>query len=122
MFTVDDKEYIRATCDKPAATPCLFVSAASGSKLFSTQLYPYSYVGKTYVNKQWITENKTGNYYVVKFLGHDKEINTKGSLKQLMKNMYNHDLITEAGDLDASKLDEFITIYGEKNPNAIEVE
>lgn len=123
VFMVDDAAYITAGCDHPASEPCVYFSSTSNAKLFSTQDYKYAKKVRKHVGGgKYVTEDGEGTYYLIKFLGQDKEMNHIGYLKGFVKNVARHGLLDVSGNLDLSKLDEFIEIYGEKNPNAIELE
>ena len=115
-YYVEKTAYINQSCKNLLQPPCVLSSSTSGDKLFSVMAYPYTKTQRVNKGNGWVTEERKAYYYQVKAIDTEHEFYTRQVPKQMVRAMYNANILTENGKLDIPKLEEFIKIFGEDKP------
>lgn len=113
IFSVDKVPYIASDYDQFKSAPFLFTTLDGSKKLFAIQSYTYTCKERKSTGSGYIEVDGTCLYYKVKFLGSEREMYTKKYPKSFIELIYKYQLLNPSGEVDESKIDEFIKIYGE---------
>lgn len=114
VYSIDGVPFLKKSCKNLVVPPCVFSSATGDKKYFAWISIPYTKKIKTYEGGYWHTKDVNAYYYNIKFLDSEKSFYTSQLPKKLILNMYNSAIIDQNGEIDQTKLDEFIKINGEE--------